>query len=123
MLSVERLQVEINNEHIRYARKMLMGIAPPRDDIPCSVAIHYADYKKYNRWFTPAGDQDWHGSPPGRCLKIMNTDLLIINPAKARLDISTACQLRCVLCPTEENNGRAFLKKRDDGSFRIYRLS
>jgi MoaA/NifB/PqqE/SkfB family radical SAM enzyme len=39
----------------------------------------------------------------------MNTDLLIINPVKARLDISTACQLKCVLCPTDENNGRAFL--------------
>ena len=41
---------------------------------------------------------------------MMNTDLLIIDPVKARLDISTVCQLRCVLCPTEENNGRAFLK-------------
>jgi MoaA/NifB/PqqE/SkfB family radical SAM enzyme len=40
----------------------------------------------------------------------MNSDLLIINPTKARLDISTACQLRCLLCPTEENNGREFLK-------------
>lgn len=40
----------------------------------------------------------------------MNTDLLTINPVKARLDISTVCQLRCVLCPTEENNGRTFLK-------------
>ena len=46
----------------------------------------------------------------GRCPKIMSTDLLTINPVKARLDISTVCQLRCVLCPTEENNGRAFLK-------------
>lgn len=39
----------------------------------------------------------------------MSTDLLIINPPKVRLDISTACQLKCKLCPTEENNGRAFL--------------
>lgn len=44
---------EINNGHIQYARKMLMGAAPPRDDIPCSVCDSYADYKKYNQWFTP----------------------------------------------------------------------
>ncbi len=40
----------------------------------------------------------------------MNTDCLTINPTRARLDISTVCQLKCALCPTEENNGRAFLK-------------
>jgi len=45
-----------------------------------------------------------------RCSKIMSTDFLTINPVKARLDISTVCQLRCLLCPTEENNGRDFLK-------------
>lgn len=39
----------------------------------------------------------------------MNTDLLIIKPTKARLDISTVCQLKCALCPTEVNNGRDFL--------------
>jgi len=39
----------------------------------------------------------------------MNTDLLIINPMKARLDISTVCQLKCALCPTEVNHGRDFL--------------
>jgi len=41
---------------------------------------------------------------------MMNADILTVNPVKARLDISTACQLRCLLCPTEENNGRTFLK-------------
>jgi MoaA/NifB/PqqE/SkfB family radical SAM enzyme len=40
----------------------------------------------------------------------MPSDLLRINPAKARLDICTMCQLKCPLCPTDENNGRAFLK-------------
>jgi hypothetical protein len=44
---------EINNGHIQYARKMLMGLAPQRDDIPCSVCGSYADYRKYNQWFTP----------------------------------------------------------------------
>ncbi len=43
---------EINNGHIQYARKMLMGIAPQRDDIPCSVCDSYADYRKYDQWFT-----------------------------------------------------------------------
>ena len=45
---------EINNGHIRYARKMLMGMAPERPDIPCVNCDLYADYKKFNRWFTPA---------------------------------------------------------------------
>ena len=44
---------EINKGHIQYARKMLMGIAPQRDDIPCSVCDSYADYRKYDQWFTP----------------------------------------------------------------------
>jgi hypothetical protein len=44
---------EINNGHMQYARKMLMGIAPQRDDIPCSVCDAYADYRKYNQWFAP----------------------------------------------------------------------
>ena len=45
---------EINNDHIRYARKMLMGMAPERPDIPCVTCDLYADYKKLNRWFTPS---------------------------------------------------------------------
>jgi hypothetical protein len=45
---------EINNDHIKYARKMLMGIAPARADIPCVCCDSYADYVKYNQWFTPA---------------------------------------------------------------------
>ena len=32
---------EINNERMRYARKMLMGDASPRDDIPCSDCSFY----------------------------------------------------------------------------------
>ena len=45
---------EINNDHIKYARKMLMGIAPARADIPCVCCDSYADYVKNNQWFTPA---------------------------------------------------------------------
>jgi MoaA/NifB/PqqE/SkfB family radical SAM enzyme len=42
---------------------------------------------------------------------MVNSDAFVINPVKARLDISTLCQLTCQLCPTEENNGREFLRK------------
>jgi hypothetical protein len=44
---------EINNAHIQYARKMLMGKAPVRSDIPCVACDSFADYTKYKRWFTP----------------------------------------------------------------------
>jgi MoaA/NifB/PqqE/SkfB family radical SAM enzyme len=44
---------EINNGHIHYARKVLMGIAPVRDDIPCFTCDTFAEYQKYNRWFKP----------------------------------------------------------------------
>jgi hypothetical protein len=44
---------EINNAHIQYARKMLMGLAPPREDIPCSACDSFANYKKFDQWFTP----------------------------------------------------------------------
>lgn len=44
---------EINNEHIKYARKMLMGLAPQRSDIPCSKCKQYTSIVKYNQWFTP----------------------------------------------------------------------
>ncbi len=48
----EAFSREINNEHIKYARKMLMGEAPPRDDIPCVACDTFHDYQRHNRWFT-----------------------------------------------------------------------
>lgn len=42
----------VNHERMRYARKMLMGKAPARDDIPCAFCDHFADFQKYNQWFT-----------------------------------------------------------------------
>lgn len=48
----DTFKASINNDHIKYARKMLMGEAPPRDDIPCVACDWFANYKKYNRWFT-----------------------------------------------------------------------
>lgn len=44
---------EINNDHIKYARKMLMGTAPARADIPCVCCDSYSEYVQYNQWFTP----------------------------------------------------------------------
>jgi len=43
---------ESNNERMQYARKMHMGLVPARSDIPCSTCDVYADYQKYNQWFT-----------------------------------------------------------------------
>ncbi len=37
---------------MQYARKMHMGLVPARSDIPCSTCDVYADYQKYNQWFT-----------------------------------------------------------------------
>ncbi len=48
-----RFAVEKNNERIQYARKMHMDLAPARPDIPCSTCDVYADYQRYNQWFTP----------------------------------------------------------------------
>jgi hypothetical protein len=44
---------EINNERMQYARKMLMGREHPRDDIPCFGCECYADYSRYDQWFSP----------------------------------------------------------------------
>lgn len=44
---------DVNNERIRYARRMLMGQAPPRGDIPCSRCESFADYQRFDQWFRP----------------------------------------------------------------------
>jgi len=44
---------EINSGPIQYARKMLMGLAPQQDDIPCSSCDLFSDYQRYDQWFTP----------------------------------------------------------------------
>ncbi len=45
--------VEINNERMMYARRMLLGEAPPRDDIPCSACSWYQQIKEHSLWITP----------------------------------------------------------------------
>ena len=44
---------EINNERMQYARKMLLGEAPPRDDIPCSGCAFYKQISENDLWYTP----------------------------------------------------------------------
>jgi hypothetical protein len=44
---------EINNEPMRYVRRMLIGEAPPRDDMPCSGCKSYADLRRHGQWFRP----------------------------------------------------------------------
>jgi hypothetical protein len=44
---------EINNERMRYARRLLMGEAPLRDDMPCAKCESYADFQRHGQWFRP----------------------------------------------------------------------
>jgi MoaA/NifB/PqqE/SkfB family radical SAM enzyme len=42
----------VNSEKIRYARRMLMGEAEPRDDIPCTTCRIYLERKKHHAFVT-----------------------------------------------------------------------
>ncbi|HEA68986.1 MAG TPA: radical SAM protein [Desulfobacterales bacterium] len=44
----------LNNERMRYARQMLMGKKPPRDDIFCMKCSGYRSIKEYDNWITEA---------------------------------------------------------------------
>ncbi len=44
---------EINNDSMRYARRMLMGEVPPRQDMPCVGCESFADFQRYDQWFRP----------------------------------------------------------------------
>ncbi len=44
------LQAAVNTERLGYARRMLLGEAPPREDVPCSTCDIYADRRAANRW-------------------------------------------------------------------------
>jgi len=55
--------IEINNEKMTYARRMLMGEAPPRDDIPCSTCSWYRQMMEHSLWITPREVQDTGSSP------------------------------------------------------------
>lgn len=48
----EPLLAALNNEKIIYAREMLLGKMPPRNDILCSECIYYKFMKDTNRWLS-----------------------------------------------------------------------
>lgn len=55
---------EINNERMIYARRMLMGAAPPRDDIPCSDCSWYRQIRDHSLWITPEEVRAAVSEPP-----------------------------------------------------------
>ncbi|HBL15825.1 MAG: hypothetical protein A2X36_13465 [Elusimicrobia bacterium GWA2_69_24] len=58
----EGLVESLNGERIGYARRMLMGQAPPRADIPCASCPTYREAAEGKaRWITPA-ETVWPGS-------------------------------------------------------------
>jgi hypothetical protein len=57
----------VNSERMRYARKMLMGQAEPRDDIPCTRCPRYAHRVETGQWITPVDVHLW--SPLRRLLR------------------------------------------------------
>jgi len=56
------LASHFNSEKIRYARQMLMGKKPPRDDMPCLNCQMYEALKRYDNWITTDEIANWH--PP-----------------------------------------------------------
>jgi MoaA/NifB/PqqE/SkfB family radical SAM enzyme len=44
------LRASVNTEQIVYARAMLRGHAPPREDIPCTQCEHYEWMRKRGQW-------------------------------------------------------------------------
>ena len=44
------LHFSLNSEKITYAREMLQGIKPPRDDIPCIRCDLYLEYANEKKW-------------------------------------------------------------------------
>jgi MoaA/NifB/PqqE/SkfB family radical SAM enzyme len=47
------LAASLNSEGMNYARAMLEGREPPRDDVPCSSCDIYLDRRASGRWMTP----------------------------------------------------------------------
>jgi len=40
----------VNGEKMQYAREMLAGRKPERDDVPCTTCVHYLAMKRRGRW-------------------------------------------------------------------------
>jgi MoaA/NifB/PqqE/SkfB family radical SAM enzyme len=50
----EGLGPAVNSERMNYARQMLTGAAPARDDIPCTTCSIYLDRAAARRWVSPS---------------------------------------------------------------------
>jgi hypothetical protein len=48
------LLASCNNERMTYARRMLLGEAPPRDDVPCTRCEVYADMVRFDNFIQAA---------------------------------------------------------------------
>jgi hypothetical protein len=48
------LTASVNTEQIQYARAMVLGHAPPREDIPCTRCDVYRTMSKRRRWLVRA---------------------------------------------------------------------
>lgn len=49
------LIASLNNEKITYARKMLQGQVPAREDVPCTTCEIYLDMRANSRWLRESG--------------------------------------------------------------------
>lgn len=62
----EGLILCINGEKMSYAREMLMGRKPPREDIPCVQCDGYKSMVRFRSWITEADIQSVMDSHAGR---------------------------------------------------------
>jgi hypothetical protein len=53
------LTASVNTEQIQYARAMLLGRAPPREDIPCTRCSEYQKISKRGAWLEPPRLRNW----------------------------------------------------------------
>ena len=61
----------INNEKICYAREMLMGRLPAREDMPCMKCTVYQSMVQYNNWITEKELEDREArNAEGVCVKM-----------------------------------------------------
>ena len=49
---IDGLRACFNHEKMHYARAMLLGRKPPRDDIPCSTCVVYLSRQNHSDWIT-----------------------------------------------------------------------
>src|SRR5262249_59297012 len=53
------LTASVNTEQIQYARAMLLGCAPPREDIPCTRCSEYQKMRRRGAWLALPRLRNW----------------------------------------------------------------